>query len=52
MLGVLDARDYTENDENKCNGIFKVGTIIDGRRILVDKEEGDKRHSQRSYEEM
>jgi len=42
--GVVEARDYTEDDGYKYDGIFKAGTVVNRRRMLVDKEEG---HSQR-----
>jgi hypothetical protein len=51
MLGVPEVRDYAEDDGYKRDGVFEAGTIVDRRRMLVDKE-ADDRHGQRNWEEM
>ena len=52
MLGVPETRDYAEDDGYKGDGIFKAGAIINGRRVLVDKEETDYRHNQGCYKNI
>lgn len=45
-LGVPEASSYAEDDGHNRNGIFEAGAIVNGGRVLVDKQEADKRHSQ------
>ena len=44
-FGVPESRDYAEDDGDGCGGVFKTGTIVNGRWMLVDKEEADWRQS-------
>ena len=51
-LGVPEPRDHAEDDVYKCDGVFTAGVIINGRWMLVDKEDADWRRSQKICEEM
>ena len=51
-LGEPETGNFTEDDGYKGDGIFETGAIVDGCRVLVDKEETDKRHSQGSYKDL